>query len=180
MNHRDLTNVLSGCRFYRRPDENADGQHEPPPEPEDVDWEERRRWKRQIFKKYCLLLTGLVAGSALLIIAPLWLAHPPYGKAFLLSLPPVVLIALSWMAGAWWAWDKSKNVFMVATMGGIPLRLLLVLAWAWLVLSIPGVPVKVFLPALMLHWALVTVPEIAMLVEFSRKTGNNSEAEPRL
>jgi hypothetical protein len=179
MNHRDLTNVLSGCRFYRRPEENADDQHEPPPEPADVDGDQRRQSKSRIFKRYCLLLAALVAGSVLLIITPLWLAHPPYGKAFLLSLPPMAVVALSWMAGAWWAWDRGKNVFMVATMGGIPLRLVLVLAWAWLVISIPGVPVKVFLPALMLHWALVTVPEIAMLLEFSRKEGNKSVGEPR-
>ena len=90
--------------------------------------------------------------------------------AFLLSLPPMLLVAVSWMAGAWWAWDKGRNTFMVATMGAVPLRMFFVLGWAWLVISIPGLPGKVFLPALMLHWVAFTIPEIAMLLEFNRET----------
>jgi hypothetical protein len=136
-------------------------------------WTHKKRLgvKKRIFRKYCIVLAVLVAGSVLLLITPLWLAHPPYGKAFLLSLPPMLVTAVTWMTGAWWAWDRGKNTFMAATMGGIPLRMALVLGWAWFVLSIPDVSVKVFLPALMLHWVAFTAPEIAMLVEFTRNEG---------
>jgi hypothetical protein len=54
-----------------------------------------------------------------------------------------------------------------------------VLAWAWLVLSIPGISLGVFLPALMLHWVAFAVPEIAMLLEFSRKATGQSETDTK-
>jgi len=103
-----------------------------------------------------------------LVISPLWLVHPPYGKAFLLSLPPMVLCAVSWMAGAWWAWGRDKYTFMAVTMGATPARLFLGLGWAWLVLSIPEIPFVVFMIGLMWHWLIFTIPELAMVHEFSQ------------
>jgi len=125
--------------------------------------------RARIFRKYCFLLLGLVVGSLVLLVLPLWILRPPYGKAFLLSLPPMLVTALSWMGGAWWAWGKGGDLLLVATLGAIPLRVAVVLLWAGLVLSVPGTPVAVFLVALMLHWILFTVAELAMVAELSRQ-----------
>jgi len=114
------------------------------------------------------LVVALLLGAVLLVISPLWLVYPPYGKAFLLSMPPMVLCALSWMAGAWWAWDKDRYTFMALTLGATPVRLVLGLGWAWLVLSIPEVPFFVFVLGLMWHWLIFTVPELAMVHELGQ------------
>lgn len=123
-----------------------------------------------MYKKYCLTLGGLLLGTVALVIAPSWLMYRPYGMALLLSLPPMVVCALSWMAGTWWAWNKNRRVFIVVTLGAIPVRLFLGLVWALFVLSLPQVPFTVFVLGLMWHWLVFTIPEIAMLREFSKKT----------
>jgi hypothetical protein len=114
------------------------------------------------------VIGALTLGALGLIISPLWLAPSPYVKAFLLSLPPMVLCAVSWMAGAWWASGRDKYTFMAVTMGATPARLLLGLGWAWLVLSVFEIPTLVFVVGLMWHWLIFTVPELAMVHELSQ------------
>jgi hypothetical protein len=57
---------------------------------------------------------------------------------------------------------------MAVTLGAMPVRMLVVLGWAWLALSIPGIPVVVFVLCLMWHWMLFAGPEVAMMVELSQ------------
>lgn len=113
-----------------------------------------------------------------MVVLPLWIVHPPYGKACLLSLPPMILCALSWAAGAWWAWDKGFQVLMAVTLGGMPVRMILVLAWLWIVTTIPGVPIVVFVICMMWHWVLLSVPEFAMMLELGRQS-QQWRARPR-
>jgi len=171
MNNRDLLHTLSGCKFYQEYLESQKPAERLPAKPKKAappDRPLRRRRSRRVYRKYCLLIAALLAGAVLLVIAPLWLVHPPYGKAFLLSMPPMILCAFSWMAGAWWAWDRDRYTFMAVTLGATPARLFLALGWAWLVLSIPDVPFFVFVLGLMWHWLIFTVPELAMMHELGQ------------
>ena len=171
MDNRELLRTLSGCKFYQNYLE-AREPVEPPrpkpvrPKPSASRFHRRRR--NRVYRKYCLLIGGLVVGSLVLIISPLWLVHPPYAKAFLLSLPPMALCAVSWMAGAWWAWDRDKYTLMAVTVGATPARLFLGLGWAWLVLSTFAIPTLVFVIGLMWHWLIFTVPELAMVHELNQ------------
>jgi hypothetical protein len=171
MDNRELLRTLSGCKFYQ---EYLEAQQPVEPlsrKPEKVlappKWGGKRR-KRRLYRKYCLLLGALLLGLVALVILPLWLVYPPYGEAFLLSVPPMLLCALSWMSGAWWAWDKDRYVFLAVTLGATPARLFLALGWAWLVLTIPGVPCFVFALGLMWHWLVFTAAEVAMMHELGR------------
>lgn len=172
MDNRELLRTLSGCKFYREylTAQRPDGSPAPKPltagsPPPRI----QRRLARRVYRKYCALVGILLAAALVLIISPLWLVYPPYGKAFLLSLPPMLLCALSWMAGVWWAWDKDRFVFLAVTLGATPARLFLGLAWAWLALSIPGTPCCAFVLGMMWHWLVFTVPELGMVHELSRR-----------
>ncbi len=169
MKNGDLLQTLSGCKFYQSYVEaqkcaEPTKTEQPPAAP--IAAPKRSRIDR-VFKNCCCVLGGMVLFSVLFLIAPLWFCWPPYGKACLLSLPPMILCTLSWMAGAWWAWDKDQRVLMAITLGATPVRILVVLGWAWIVLTIPEVPVVTFVLCLMWHWVLFVIPEVAMLVEFS-------------
>jgi O-antigen/teichoic acid export membrane protein len=171
VDNRELLRTLSGCKFYRDYLQSQQPEESSAPRPiiaRLAPPRSKRRLARRVYRKYCLLIVILLAAAVLLIISPLWLVHPPYGKAFLLSLPPMLLCALSWMSGAWWAWDKDRFVLLAVTVGAMPARLLLGLAWAWLVLSIPGTPCFAFVLGLMWHWMIFTIPELGMVHELSR------------
>jgi hypothetical protein len=171
MDNRELLRTLSSCEFYQNYLE-AQGPLAPPrPKPVKAKPSAsrfHRRRRNRIYRKYCLVIGALVVGALVLVIPPLWLVHPPYGKAFLLSLPPMVLCAVSWMAGAWWAWGRGRHTFMAVTMGATSACLFLGLGWAWLVLSIPEIPFFVFAIGLMWHWLIFTVPELAMVNELNQ------------
>lgn len=172
MDNRELLRTLSGCRFYRQYLEAQRADKSPPHEPAtraSPPLRFKRRLARRVYRKYLALVGILLAAGVVLIITPLWLVHPPYGKAFLLSLPPMLICALSWMAGVWWAWDKDRFVFLAVTIGITPARLFLGLAWAWLVLSIPDVSGIAFVLGLMWHWLVFTIPEFAMAYELSQQ-----------
>lgn len=171
MDNRELLRTLSGCRFYRQYLEAQRAKPSPPPGPRlaEVPRAPRnRRHARRVYRKYIAVVGGLLGAGVVLIITPLWLVHPPYGKAFLLSLPPMLLCAVSWMLGVWWAWDKDRFIFLAVTIGATPARLFLGLAWAWLVLSIPEVSGFAFVLGLMWHWLVFTVPEFTMAYELGQ------------
>lgn len=174
MRNADLYRTLSGCRFYRTYVElRQAGSTEP--EPRQTGPPGRPgpgagglgTARQRLFRKYAAVLGAMVVGSAVLVVLPMWLAYAPFGKACLLSLPPMLVCAASWMAGAWWGSQKPSHVLVGATLGLIPLRVLMVLGWAWLVLQIPDMRVEAFFLALMFHWTVFSCAEVGMLVELS-------------
>jgi hypothetical protein len=186
MKSADLLRTLSGCKFYRSYQQLQD-QAPPaaarsttqhgyksgcPPDPETA-----QAVRNRLFVKYCAVLGVMLVGVVVLFVVPLWLVYPPYAEACLLALPPMVLCALSWMAGAWWGSSKNQLALMAVTLGAIPMRVLLVLVWAWLVFSIPGMVKLVFVLALMGHWMVFAIPEIAMVIELTGRTARPSPAE---
>ncbi len=186
MNSADLLRTLSGCKFYRSYQQLHDRAQPArarsttrhghksgcPPDPRTT-----QDARNRLFLRYCAVLGAMLVGEVVLLVVPLWLVHPPYGKACLLALPPMVLCALSWMAGAWWGSSKNQLTLMAVTLGAIPVRVFLVLVWVWLVFSIPGMVKLVFVLALMGHWMVFAVPEVAMLIELSGRAPRASSAD---
>lgn len=122
--------------------------------------------KDSLFLK-CLIWMGvLFAGSLFFVGLPLLMACPSYGKSYVLSIPPMFLMALSWMASAWWTRGKDY-LFFAVTMGGIPLRIALGLLWALFVFTIPDIHQQLFIFFMMLHWVLFTIVEVAMMCKLS-------------
>ena len=174
MKRNDLLQTLAGCKFYH---DYLQTQEEPPATPEPPRQSPPRPKRSRInrtFRKHCRFMAVLLLLEAVLIVSPLWLGWPPYGKAALLSLPPVALCALSWLAGAWWAWDRDQRVLMAVTMGAMPVRMAIILGWTCLALTIPTISILAFVICLMGHWILFAAPEISMMLELSR----SGQAEP--
>jgi hypothetical protein len=181
MDNRELLRTLSGCKTYQKYLEGQQSAQPQPARPKTAEPQAprfKRRLRKRVYRKYCFVVMALFAGAVVLVIAPLWLVHPPYGKALLLSLPPMALCAFSWMAGAWWAWDKDRFTFLAVTLGASPARLFLGLGWAWLVLSLHEIPFMVFVLGLMWHWFIFTVPEIAMIHQFNQSV-QTQRASPK-
>ena len=133
-----------------------------------------KRGDRRLYWKYSAVISVLVGLESTLIVLPLWVAHPPYGKAVLLSLPPMLACALIWIAGVGWAWGKNRSKFLAVTLGATLARLTLGLAWAWMVLSMADVPRLAFALGLMWHWLIFTIPEFLMALELSQRTQDPS------
>lgn len=94
-------------------------------------------------------------------------------------MPPNLFISLSWMAGAWYTFDKSRRVGMILTVGMTPVRFAFFAAWIWMVRYVPGMELKELLVAMMMFWGLFTVPEIGMLVGFTKKLQVTSLPDPK-
>jgi len=123
--------------------------------------------KDKLFKKYMLLLLGAVLVSLVFIIAPLWMVHPPLGRAFLLSIPPNVFLAATWMAGAWWAYEKGFGTFMISTMGMMPVRFMVYIPWVYALSKIPSIPRTPLMVGIAIHFAICLIPEITMLANLN-------------
>jgi len=143
-----------------------------------IDWMWRRRIRNHLFFRWLRVLAAMVGVSVVCVVLPLWLAHPPLGKTALLAMPPTLLIAASWMVGAWYTYDKNRNLAMALTVGMIPVRFAFFVAWIWLVRTIPGVDIRALIVAMMVFWALFSLPEFAMLASFTKHLRRTSELEP--
>ncbi len=168
MTTKELLRTLSNCKTHKRFIEARYGTKLEQPEEIIIDWEERNKLKNQLFKKY-VIISGVALMLLNILVFPIFLAHPPLGRGFMLSLPPMFLMCLSWMIGAWWAWDKSSYILMATVFGGVPVRLTLCLCYAFLVLSITGVMFDALIFSMMVYWIIFTVIEIAMIQEFTKK-----------
>jgi hypothetical protein len=154
----------------------------PPPKPITakpiINWKVRKALKNSIFKKYLIIIACLLGIIVLFVITPLWAVYPPYGKAVLLTIPPILFICITWMLGCWWAYDKDRQLFFAINMGGIGIRLSFGLMWTIFVFKIPDIDHEMFVFALMAMWVLFTIPEIGMVNEFSNKLEATAELEP--
>jgi hypothetical protein len=135
--------------------------------------------KNLMFGKYLAIMGLMMLVIVVLGIVPMWLAYPPYGKAMLLGMPPMLFIAMTWMVGCWWAYDKERYIFMTITMGAIPIRVFSCLVWSVFVMKIPELSVDAFVFSMMIYWMAFTATEIMMIQEFSNSLPCTAEIEPK-
>jgi hypothetical protein len=180
MTTKELLETLNNCKFCQ--DYIKATQQKPIEEPIEkelpkVNWNERKIMKNRILVKYLKIFGVIVLVSIIFLISPLWLASAPYGKGAMLSIPPMLFMSLTWLLSAWWAWDKDKYLFFCITMGGIPVRLVFGGIWAIIIVKMPGINLEIFVTFLMLFWVIFSIPEIAMLIEFSNKLPRHGNQE---
>jgi hypothetical protein len=178
MSNSELLKILERARQEKLARLNAKPARQPPASKPPVNWEDRRMRKNKLFLRWLGVLGAMVGFSLFCVVLPLLVAHPPLGKTVLLAIPPNLFVALSWMAGAWYTYDKNRQLGMVLTVGMMPVRLAFFIAWFWLVSFVPGVNVAVLVVTMMVFWGLFTVPEIAMLTSFTNNLQRTSELEP--
>lgn len=117
-------------------------------------------------RNYILILLGIFVASFTLVALPFYMVHPPYGKALILSIPPMFLIVLSWVLGDWWGKDKHESVHLALTMGGIPVRIGFVLAWFYLASNIVS-PIPLFF-GMMFNWCIFSIPALCMVCQICK------------
>jgi hypothetical protein len=151
---------------------------QPPASRPPVNWKDRSMRKNRLFLRWLGVLGVMVGFSLFCVVLPLLVAYPPLGKTVLLAIPPNLFVALSWMAGAWYTYDKNRQLGMILTVGMMPVRLAFFFIWFWLVSYVPGLNMKVLVVTMMIFWGLFTMPEIAMLASFTSNLQKTSELEP--
>lgn len=146
----------------------------PPPPPlaaplPEINWVERQMKKNELMLKFMKILTCCFIGIFFFCVLPVFLAYPSVGRGMLLGLPPTVFMALSWVAGAWYAWDKDKSIFYACTMGAMPLRIGIGLMWSLFVLQLSDVNQGAYFIGAMVFWVAFTIVEVKILIEFSQR-----------
>jgi hypothetical protein len=134
--------------------------------------------KNQIFVKYLKIMAALLVASLIFFVLPFMATAPHIGKSMIMGFTPILFIALTWMAAAWWAWDKDRGIFLAVTMGGIPIRMAFGLVWvAMCVQCVPDLDSGAMFLSMMVYWIIFTIPEIGMLQEMSKKLEPTSQTE---
>lgn len=176
MNTREMLDTLSRCKFHQRYQQSLIPKP-PPPKPAlpVIDWKARQMLKNNMLWKYSKVMVGTFLALILFCVVPVMVAYPPYGQAMMLGMPPMMFMAFTWMAGAWWAWDKDRYIFMAATFGAMPIRFTVGLLWAVMMFNIPGMLADVMVFSMMGYWAVFTIIEVAMLVEFGDKLPRHAD-----
>ena len=119
---------------------------------------------------YFKILAALFAFSLLCIALPIMLVMPDIGMALILSLPPMIVIVLSWMVPA--QYIKMSNPMIIAlTVGMIPMRVLIVCAYAYWC-STMGINLMALVIGMMWHWAIFSIPELMLLYKQGVKRYN--------
>jgi len=176
MTTKKLLETLENCKFNKKLENSEFNKKEEKiiekQKIEPINWDEQQKIKDEIFLKSVKTIVIQTIVSIVLIAIPLYVVSAPYGKASFISIPPMLFMTLSWMAGAYWSWNKNIFTFMSVTVGAVPARLALCLAWVWIITTIPDIPIIPFVLAMMFHWILYSIVEICMFFEFSKKMKN--------
>ena len=176
MTTKDMIKTIDSSRFMRHFHEHPEEKKQ---EREPVDWVQRNILKTHIFKKAILWLFAIVLFSAVFIILPIWIVKPSVGKAFLLSVPPMLFICFTWMVPSWRFFDK-KALLLPMTVGMVPLRIIAILLFSYMAIhNIPEVPIVPLFVGMMFHWALFSIPEIGMMHQFASKLPRTQEQDHR-
>lgn len=174
MTTRELLETLNNTQMMKRM-ELARNPPPPPPEPPlpEINWTERKMEKNTLMLKHLKNLTYCFAGLFVFLVLPVFFAYPAYGRSMCMGLPPMLFIAFTWMAGAWYAWDKEMHVFMALTLGAMPIRLGVGCVWSIFVMQIPEINMAAYFAGMMIFWIAFTIPEFGMLIDFSNKLPRN-------
>jgi hypothetical protein len=134
--------------------------------------------KNSLMYKHLKNLLGMFGFVGITLILPVYAAFPESGRSMLLGLPPMFFIALTWMAGAWYAWDKEFPVFMALTLGAMPIRFGICILWSIFAFQMPIDQLAYFV-GMMIFWVAFTAVEFTMLIDLSNKLPKNGgQIEP--
>lgn len=124
--------------------------------------------RNRIFKQHLVLLGLATLFSLLVVVLPLYLLDISVGKAVFISIPPMLLLALSWMLPVW-KFGKSRYILMAMTIGASPVRIFAGVAFSYLIYTIPGVNFVAFFIGMVCHYSLFLGIEISMFSNFSKQ-----------
>ncbi len=176
MTTKELLETLNNTKTARAFELARNPPPPPPPAPlPEINWTERKMEKNKLMLKHVKNLFIVFAFVGIVLVLPVLVAFPAIGRSMLMGLPPMFFIAFTWMAGAWYAWDKAFAVFMALTLGAMPVRLCIGCVWSVFVLKIPEIDQGAYFAGMMIFWVAFTIAEFTMLIDFSNKLPRSGE-----
>lgn len=176
MTTRELLETLNNTKTARAFELARNPPPPPPPPPlPEINWMERKMEKNKLMLKHLKNLMVCFGFLFVCLVLPVFVAFPDIGRSMLMGLPPMLFIAVSWMVGAWYAWDKDFYVFIALTLGVMPIRFVVGLFWSVFVIRIPQVDVLAYFIGMMIFWIAFTIPEFTMLIDFGNKLPRHGE-----
>ena len=109
---------------------------------------------------YLKSIGGITILSVILFALPLTLMDSKVGFGYIAGIPPQLFVTLSWIAGWEFAQRNCPDKVFLFTLGAMPIRLLVEVAWFLLVLELDTVSIKVAVGSAVMHFALYTIPQI--------------------
>ena len=176
MTTKELLETLNNTKTARALELARNPPPPPPPPPlPKINWIERNMEKNKLMWKHLKNLVICFGCLFIFLVLPVLIAFPDVGRSMLMGLPPMLFIAFSWMAGAWYAWDKETWTFMGLTLGAIPIRMAAGLCWSVFVVRLPGINEAAYFTGMMIFWIAFTIPEFGMLIDFGNKLPRHGE-----
>ncbi len=133
-----------------------------------IDWDHRISEKNRLFIRHIAMLFILVLFSVMAILVSSPWINIGVIKSLFLSLPPMLLLTLSWMIpGCWFLYKPA--LLLPTTLGAIPIRMVWVVIFVYLVKTfLPHIEISVLVTGMMGHWVLFSIVEISMLHHFCK------------
>ena len=120
---------------------------------------------------YLKAVGGLAAVSLGLFALPLFLVDTEIAMGYICGIPPQLFITLSWVGGYVYAQRNCPEKTFLYTLGLIPIRFLVEIAWFLLLMQVEDVNIMVAVGSAILHFALFTIPQtITINSDLSAKT----------
>lgn len=110
-------------------------------------------------RNYLYAVLGITLGSVLLFGLPLFMVDPEVARGYVCGVPPQIFVSVSWVGGYAYAQRHCPHRTFALTMGMIPVRFLVEIAWFLLLRQVDGVDILVAVGSAVIHFALYSVPQ---------------------
>ena len=112
------------------------------------------------FTNYIKTIAGMTLCSLLMFALPLLLLNQEVAMGYVAGVPPQLFVTLSWIAGYEYARRNCPEKMFLYTIGMIPLRFAVEVAWFLLLMQVEQVNMAVAVGSAVIHFALYSIPQI--------------------
>tara|TARA_R110000796_G_scaffold60666_6_gene140533 strand:+ start:21188 stop:21586 length:399 start_codon:yes stop_codon:yes gene_type:complete len=112
------------------------------------------------FLNYIKTVVGITAFSLVFFSLPLMLMDSEIALGYLAGIPPQLFVTLSWIAGWEYAQRNCPDKVFLFTLGAMPIRMLVEIAWFVLLLEVSTINIGVAVGSAMMHFALYSIPQV--------------------
>tara|TARA_R110000751_G_scaffold74761_1_gene150985 strand:+ start:581 stop:976 length:396 start_codon:yes stop_codon:yes gene_type:complete len=112
------------------------------------------------FLNYIKTVVGITAFSLFFFSFPLMVMDSEIGLGYLAGIPPQLFVTLSWIAGWEYAQRNCPDKVFLFTLGAMPIRMLVEIAWFILLLEVSTINIGVAVGSAMMHFALYSIPQV--------------------
>ena len=112
------------------------------------------------FITYIKTVVGITALSLVFFCIPLMVMDSEIGLGYVAGIPPQLFVTLSWIAGWEYAQRNCPDKVFVFTLGAMPIRFMVEVAWFLLLSEVDTISMGVAVGSAMMHFALYSIPQV--------------------